>query len=134
VATNIGDAHYRGIETSLAFPSWRGIESSLTATGLTFDDVQGAGLNGKYALRPVTRQVTARASHALWPSLRATGEVMDARRATEDGYVTGNVRMEWSHRRVGVTLDVNNLTNATWLDASGVGVAGRALYVGAEWR
>jgi outer membrane receptor protein involved in Fe transport len=59
---------------------------------------------------------------------------MDARRATEDGYVTGNVRMEWSHRRVGVTLDVNNLTNATWLDASGVGVAGRALYLGAEWR
>ena len=133
VATNIGDAHYRGIETSLAFPSWRGIESSLTATGLTFDDVQGAGLNGKYALRPVTRQLTARASYAPWASVRATVEVMDARRATEDGYATGNVRLEWSHRRVGVTLNVNNLTNATWLDASGVGVAGRALYVGAEW-
>src|ERR1035437_4126911 len=102
--------------------------------GLTFDDVQGAGLNGKYALRPVTRQLTARASYAPWASVRALVEGMDARRATEDGYATGNVRMEWSHRRMGVTLDVNNLTNATWLDASGIGVAGHALYVGVAWR
>jgi iron complex outermembrane receptor protein len=134
VATNIGDARYRGVEASLAFPSWRGVESTLTATGLTFTDAQGTGLVGKYALRPLTQQITARATYALWEPVRATFELMDARRATEDAYVTGNVRLEWQRQRLRVTLDLNNFTNAAWLDASGVDVAGRALYLGVEWR
>jgi outer membrane cobalamin receptor len=133
VATNIGDARYRGVEATMAFPSWRGMESSLSATGLSFTDEQGSGLNGKYALRPVTQQFVARATYAVWEQLRATVELMDARRATEDGYVTGNVRLEWRQKRLRVTLDLNNLTNAAWLDASGVDVAGRALYLGIEW-
>jgi hypothetical protein len=33
-----------------------------------------------------------------------------------------------------VTLDLRNLKNAGWLDASGVDVAGRAVFVGVEWR
>lgn len=134
VATNIGDAQYRGVEASLALPSWRGLEPSFTATGLTFTDVQGNGLNGKYALRPVTEQATARATYLLWKPVRATVELMAAQRATEERYVTGNLRLEWQHERMRVTLDLRNLTNAGWLDASGVDVAGRAVYVGVEWR
>jgi outer membrane cobalamin receptor len=134
VATNVGDARYRGFEVTLSLPSWRGVESALTGTGLTFDDSQGAGLSGKYALRPLTQQLGARATYPLTESLRATVEVMDARRATEDSYLTGNVRLAWSVRRLRVTLDLDNLTNAAWLDASGVDVAGRAVYLGVEWR
>lgn len=134
VATNIGDARYRGVEASLFFPAWRGVESSLGATGLDFTDSQGAGLKGKYALRPLTRQVTARASWSPWSPVRATVELMNARRATEDGYLTGNVRLEWRLQRTRITLDAQNLTNAAWLDASGVIVEGRALFLGVEWR
>lgn len=134
VATNIGDARYRGVEASLEFPAWRGIESSVTATGLMFSDSQGAGLSGKYALRPLTHQLSARAAYAFWHSMRATVELMDAQRATEGGYVTGNLRLEWNDRRLGVTLDLKNVTNAEWLDASGVAVAGRALFVGVAVR
>lgn len=134
VATNVGDAQYRGVEASLAFPSWRGLESSLGATGLNFTDAQGSGLSGKYALRPLTEQVTARATYALWEPLRATVELMAAQRATEERYVTGNLRLEWDRERAHVTLDLRNLTNAGWLDASGVDVAGRAVYLGVEWR
>ena len=134
VATNIGDARYRGLEASLEFPAWRGVESSVTATGLMFSDSQGAGLSGKYALRPLTHQLTARAAYAFWRSMRATLELMDAQRATEGGYVTGNLRLEWNAQRVGVTLDLKNVTNAEWLDASGVAVAGRALFVGVAVR
>jgi outer membrane cobalamin receptor len=134
VATNIGDARYRGVEASLSLPSWRGVESSLSATGLSFTDAQGAGLTGKYALRPLTQQFVARASHALWERLRATVELMNARRATEAAYITGNARLEWSEGRIHVTLDLQNLTNAEWLDASGVDVMGRALFLGVAWR
>jgi vitamin B12 transporter len=133
VATNIGDARYRGVEASLAMPSWHGVESSFSTTGLSFTDEQGNGLTGKYALRPITQQIVARASYSFLEPLRATVELMNARRATEDGYVTGNVRLEWRQKRLRVTLDLNNLTNAGWLDASGVDVAGRALYLGLEW-
>jgi vitamin B12 transporter len=133
VATNIGDAQYRGIEASLALPAWRGLEPSFSATGLTFTDAQGNGLTGKYALRPLTEQVTARATYPLWEPLRAIVELMAAQRATEERYVTGNLRLEWRHERMRVTVDLRNLTNAEWLDASGVDVAGRALYVGVEW-
>jgi outer membrane cobalamin receptor len=134
VATNIGDARYRGVEASLAFPAWRGVESALAATGLDFTDSQGSGLKGKYALRPVTEQITARASWTPWAPVRATVELMNARRATEDAYLTGNVRLEWRQQRTRITLDLRNLTNAAWLDASGVNVEGRALYLGVEWR
>lgn len=134
VATNIGDAQYRGVEATLGLPSWRGFEPSISATALTFTDAQGAGLTGKYALRPLTQQVTARATYVVWAPLRATMELMAAQRATEARYVTGNVRLEWEHERMRVTLDLRNLTNAEWLDASGVDVAGRAVYAGVEWR
>ena len=133
IATNVGDARYRGVEATIGIPSWRGVESSLSATALSFTDEQGNGLTGKYALRPLTQQYLARASYGVWESLRATVELMDARRATEDGYITGNVRLEWSQKRLRVTLDLTNLTNAAWLGASGIDVAGRAVYLGVEW-
>jgi iron complex outermembrane receptor protein len=132
-ATNVGVATYRGVEATLALPRMSGVDYTLAATGLTFDDSQGAGLIGKYGLRPVTRQFVVRAALPELRAFRATFEIMHARRATEDGYVTGNARLEWRHDQLRITLDARNLTNAEWLDASAEPVAGRALYIGASW-
>jgi hypothetical protein len=48
--------------------------------------------------------------------------------------ITGNARLEWRHRQVGLILDVTNLAAAEWIDASGQIVAGRAVYLGFSWR
>jgi vitamin B12 transporter len=133
-AANIGDARYRGIEASLAFPEWNGITPAINASGLDFSDSQGKGLAGKYALRPLTRKLGASASYAFSESVRTTVELMDARRANEADYLTGNARFEYRAGRATVTLDITNLSNASWIDASGVGVAGRAVYAGVAWR
>jgi vitamin B12 transporter len=132
-AANVGVATYRGVEATLTLPRLRGMEYALTASGLTFDDAQGAGLIGKYALQPITGQFGLRASLPERHGLRASLELMAARRATEGGYLTGNAHLDWSRGSLRLTLNLRNLTNAEWLDASSEPVAGRGLYVGASW-
>ena len=61
-------------------------------------------------------------------------DLVDAQRATEDAYVTGDARLAWERRAVRLTLDVRNLTDGEWLDASGKPAAGRGVYAGLEWR
>lgn len=133
-ATNVGTATYRGVEATLSLPAFGPVASSLFGSGIAFDDAQGAGLSGKYALRPVTRQVGARASWAMSPALHASMALMHARRAGENGYTTGNARLQWQAGRVDVSVDVTNAANATWLDASALPVAARAVYLGVGWR
>ena len=134
VATNVGDAEYRGVEATLTLPSTSRWSGSLSGATLSFDGSSGAGLIGKYALRPITRRATAQLSYAPTTSIRATAALVGARRATEDGYLTGNARLEWRQSQFGITLDATNLAGAEWIDASGKIVAGRALYVGVNWQ
>jgi hypothetical protein len=130
IATNLGDAEYRGIEATLTLPSTRTLQGSLTGSTLSFEGTSGPGLVGKYALRPVTRRFTAHASYTPTAAVRASLALVGARRATEEGYITGNARLEWRRRQVGLILDVTNLAAAEWIDASGQIVAGRAVYLG----
>lgn len=134
VATNVGEAHYRGVEATISYPFSPTVEASLSGSALHFDDSQGSGLSGKYALRPITRRMTAHASYSPRPAFRISFEVVGAQRATEPGYLTGNSRLEWRPGRIGFTLDATNLGDAEWLDASGQVVAGRGLFLGATWR
>ncbi|MEP6620939.1 MAG: TonB-dependent receptor [bacterium] len=133
-ATNVGNATYHGVEGTITLPSWNAVDAAIFASGITFDDAQGAGLSGKYALRPVTRQIGARGHWTIAPALQLSAEMVHARRATEDGYTTGNARLQWSTGRIGITVDANNIANAEWLDASAQPVAGRAVYLGVLWR
>jgi len=119
VATNVGDAEYRGVEATLTLPSTSRWSGSLSGATLSFDGSSGAGLIGKYALRPITRRATAQLSYAPTASIRATAALVGARRATEDGYITGNARLEWRRSQFGITLDATNLAGAEWIDASG---------------
>jgi vitamin B12 transporter len=131
--TNVGAATYRGIEAALELPSARGFGMSLYANGLTLDVAQSAGLIGKYALRPITRQAGVRVSSPSEHALTAHLDLSLARRAFERGYVTGAARIAWRHGSYRVTLDATNLTNADWLDASGKPAARRGVYGGFEW-
>ena len=130
---NVGAATYVGVETAIDLPKLNGVATSLYADGLKFDASRSAGLAGKYALRPITRQaglrVTSSAAHALGAHL----DLALARRALERDYVTGNARIAWRRARYRVTLDVMNLTNADWLDASGKPAAARGVYGGIQW-
>jgi iron complex outermembrane receptor protein len=131
---NVGKATYRGLETSLGLPSVHGTEASLFGSWLALDTPEETRLIGKYALRPITRQAGLRVSTPTGRAFSARLDLVDARRATEDSYVTGDARLAWERRAVRFTLDVRNLTDAEWLDASGKPAAGRGVYAGLEWR
>jgi outer membrane cobalamin receptor len=130
---NVGVATYRGFESSLDLPSIDGARVSLFADGLSLTSSQGAALVGKYALRPITRQAGARLTTPSRHAITARVDLELARRAMESGYVTGNARLAWNRGEYRVALDVLNLTNAAWLDASGLPVARRGVYGGVQW-
>jgi len=133
VATNVGDATYRGVEASATLAEWHRLTVAFTGSLLSFSDDQGTGLSGKYALRPIDRQLTAHLRYAPVREVQLNVEILAARRATENGYVTGNSRLTWEHQAMAFMLDITNVTNARWLDASGIDVAGRTVYFGARW-
>ncbi len=134
VATNVGTVRTVGTELLASTPALAGV--TWTARGTLLDvraDVV-PGVEGKYALRPVTQAfgVTARMGredHA-WLLL----DVTQARRRGETGYVTAAARAGVRVRTATVTLDLTNLGRARALDASGVPIAGPAVAVGVLWR
>lgn len=130
---NVGRATYHGLEAALNLPSTRGIAASVFGSWSTLDATEGERLVGKYALRPVTQQAGLRLSSPPGRSWTASVDVAHARRATEASYLTGDARLAWARRAVRFTLDVRNLTDAEWLDASGKPAAGRGVYAGIEW-
>jgi len=130
---NVGEATYRGIESSLDLPAVDGLRASLFADGLSLTSSQGASLVGKYALRPITSQAGVRVSTPRQRSITARVDMELARRAFEKGYVTGNARVTWNRGAYRVSLDALNLANADWLDASGKPAPGRGLYGEVEW-
>jgi iron complex outermembrane receptor protein len=132
-ATNIGTATYRGFEAHVQLPTFHRVDYSVYGSGVTLDASEGAALIGKYALRPITRQIGVRAGHRLTDAAEVNFDLVDARRANEPSYLTGNARFRWQRDRARLTLDVANLTNAGWRDASGQPAAGRVALVGLAW-
>lgn len=134
VATNIGRTRATGVEglLNMQFGSmmsfaWRGSAIQATAT-------QPPGVEGKYALRPLTRSggVTAQLNPAgrVW----LLADLLHARRAGERSYTTGAVRVGTRWRGATWSLEGTNLGRAQALDASGMPMAGPALAVGVQWR
>ncbi len=130
---NIGTATFRGFESARDLPAVDGVHASLFADGLSLTSSQGDTLIGKYALRPITRQTGVRVATPAKRALTARVDIEVARRALESGYITGNARLAWDRGPYRITFDALNLTNAAWLDASGLPVAGRGFYAGISW-
>lgn len=133
-ATNVGNANYAGVEGSVAFAPVGGVTYVLSMMSLNFTDHQGAQLVGKYALRPLTQQLSARARWLATPRLTVGVEAMYARRSGESAFVTGTTHLSYAFApQWDVTIDGTNLTNAAWLDASGTVAPGRAGFAGVRW-
>jgi iron complex outermembrane receptor protein len=128
---NFAAARYRGVETSLRVPRVGGVDWTLRASGLRFEATAAAGLEGKYALRPLTRTVGATASVPLGDAGALTLDALAARRAGETGHAQVNARMTVPLLGAHALLDLVNMTNASFLDASGRPVAGRSIFLGA---
>jgi vitamin B12 transporter len=135
-ATNVGNATYRGIEATVEPRPIAGFTAAVYATGLNFEasEPSNTPIEGKYALRPLTRQIGVRVGTPTSHAISARLEMMEAQRAGESGYVTGNIRLACACDRYRLTLDALNLTNAVWLDASGMPSARRGVYLGVQWR
>ena len=130
---NVGTGTFRGIEGSVrASPASR-VTVSIGGSGLAFDDDASPGLVGKYALRPITRQITGSASVPLIGPLDVAVEALHGRRAFEPAYTTMNMHASVPLARVRLLLDATNLSNASWLDASGHVAQGRAIFIGLRW-
>lgn len=130
---NVGNATFRGIETTVSASPVPGMTVSLDASGTAFDDGAASGLTGKYALQPITRELTASTTIPLPLHMTISLDAVHARRAGEDGYTTGSARLAWDVQRIRILVDGTNLANASWLDASGDIAQGRALFIGFGW-
>jgi iron complex outermembrane receptor protein len=128
---NFAAARYRGAEGSLRAPGLGGVDWTLRASGLAFDASAAAGLEGKYALRPLTRTVGLMASLPLGNTGAVTLDALRARRAGEQDHTQLNARLGIPLLGVRASLELLNLTNASYLDASGRAVAGRSVFLGA---
>ncbi|MDB4885948.1 MAG: hypothetical protein JWN79_1386 [Gemmatimonadetes bacterium] len=131
---NFASAQYRGVEATISAPALGGVDWVVRASGLRFDAATAAGLEGKYALRPLTRSVGLTGTRALGESSRVTVDALRARRAGEEGHtqIGAHVTLPLTRALQG-SLDVVNVSNGTYLDAAGAPVAGRSAFVGLAW-
>lgn len=128
---NFAAARYRGVETSLRVPRVGGVDWTLRASGLRFEATAAAGLEGKYALRPLTRTIGAMASLPLGDAGAVTLDALAARRAGETGHTQVNARIAVPLLGAHAMLDLMNVTNASFLDGAGRPVAGRSIFLAA---
>jgi iron complex outermembrane receptor protein len=130
---NVESARYHGIEATAEAMDIGGVDWTVRMSGLSFTPVGAAGYEGKYALRPITRTVGLTAMLPSVHGVEAVVDLLNARRAGEASYGRADVRLAYAWRGTRLTADLRNLTGARYLDASGMPVAPRGLFVGLEW-
>lgn len=131
---NVESATYHGVELEADVPALLGADWTVRASGLSFDAQGAAGYIGKYALRPLTRSISLTVSAPVLRDTRVSLDVRHARRAGERSYIDADARLAHEWGRASVQLDLLNLTDADYLDASAEPVARRAVYLGVGWR
>lgn len=129
---NVDRATYRGIEARADLRRVAGVDWTLNASGLAVDARGATGYRGKYALSPITRSLGLSATLPVRAARLALDGAL-ARRLGDSTQVTANARLVVPVRRAMLTLDVFNLTDASYRDVSGAPIAGRAAYLGARW-
>lgn len=133
VAANLGTVRTTGVELLTTTPRLAGIAWQVRASALTASATVAPGIEGKYALRPLTHTagLTARWSPATRWSLLV--DASHAKRAREAPYTTVGAKV--GVRVGGMTLSTEflNLGRARALDASGVPMPGPQAIIGATW-
>lgn len=131
---NVSRASFRGVEGELRLPSWRGMDWSLRGATTTVHAADAGGWTGRYALRPLTRSLSAHVAAPLGAGLTLGVDAGMAGHADERRFMRADARLSYVHGGARLTLDAVNIGDASYLDASARPVAGRAFYLGAGLR
>jgi outer membrane cobalamin receptor len=134
VAANLGTVRTTGIELLGSTPTVGGISWQARASALSASATVAPGVEGKYALRPLTQTagVTARwTSGGRWSLLV---DAAHAKRARERAFTTVGARVGVTVGDVTLSTELLNLGRARALDASGMPMPGPQALVGVTWR
>ena len=130
---NVESATYRGAELVADVPHLLDVDWELRASALSFSAAGASGFLGKYALDPVTRSLSLSASVPVTGRTELSVDALAAHRAEEGSFEQVNARVAWQLDATSLYVDGMNLGDSRHLDAAGLPVAGRAVYVGVGW-
>lgn len=129
-ARNIQDATFRGVELEAGLSLSPDHRLTVGAAFLSFEADLEAGLESKYALRPLQDQTMAEWRAQVPFSGTASLRGMRGRRAGESAYHQVDLRISFPLPMGTIYLDAINLGDSDHLDLTGNPVAGRAFYMG----
>lgn len=132
-AMNVESATYRGAELVAEVPRLLDVDWELRASALSFGATGASGFVGKYALDPVTRSLSLSATLPVTARTAVSVDALAAHRAEEGSFAQVNARVAWQLHATSLYVDGMNLGDSRHLDAAGLPVAGRAVYVGLGW-
>lgn len=133
VAANLGTVRTTGVELLATAPPLAGIAWQARASALTASATVAPGIEGKYALRPLTHTAGLTARTLLGGRWSMLLDASHAKRAREAAYTTAGAKV--GVRLGGMTLSTEfiNLGRARALDASGMPMPGPQAIVGVTW-
>jgi iron complex outermembrane receptor protein len=130
---NVESATFRGVEAELTGVTLWGVHTSVQGSLLDLHAAEASGFESKYALRPLTRDVSLKLARDV--GLLATNARVTYR--TRDGgsaFWLLDLRVAVQLPRGEVFLDLLNGLDANYSDVSGAPAAGRALVAGLRLR
>jgi len=148
---NVQSATYTGLEFHAAADGALGADWRVTGSALRLRADDADGYVSRYALRPVTRSVTASVARAL-PRLAAGLSVSAVARyehrdgspepalvdgvctpGARQGHLNLDARIAYAWRGAHAALDVRNITGTKYCDVSAMPGPGRAAFLGISW-
>lgn len=130
VTRNVKRADFTGLEVDGSAVGPLGVRWQGGLSLLRLEATGESGFVSKRALRPEVRRLTLTASWALGPGVRASLRGLRARQLERDAYHQVDLRLQAPLLRGVLYLDLVNLTDQAYLDASNQPVMGLGAYVG----
>lgn len=135
VGANLGTVRTTGVELLGGTPRVGAVDWQVRASALTAKADVAPGIEGKYALRPLTQTVGlttrwAPAGARWWALVDAS----HAKRVREAAWTTFGARVGATMGTAEVSAELLNMGNARTLDASGRPVPGAQAVMGVVWR
>lgn len=139
---NMQRATFRGVEATARATLAR-VRVTARGSFIGFAASEAGDVASKYALRPLTRSLSAELAAPLAGSVtsalraahhRRAGSAQGAANAGSERWSTVDVRLAWDTRRLQLFGDATNVTGSRFTDVSGEPAQGRAFSIGARLR
>jgi outer membrane receptor protein involved in Fe transport len=130
---NVGEATFRGLELAVGGVELLGTSVSGQASLISFSADETRDYESKYALRPLTRQLSLEAARPVLAGVSVLARATHARRAGAESFVRVDARLSKDVVAGRVFLDLTNLTDAEYLDVSRMPAPGAAVFIGFDW-